>query len=213
MKNERLRNLLGAMLLGLALPTLAVAAPGYAKRDQPVEPNSFVPRHLPRVVKVNPLAIYFPALTVSYEQVLSAGRSFQLGVTLGERYMNSPGGVATNYLLLGITPEYRFYCCAKPAPLGYFVAPFARLRYIKASLGTLPKLDGNQYSEAQADLGFTVGKTMPLCHKATFELFAGPYVSYNNRSKGEGGRFSDFGLQSGGFNTGLRLGVNFGYRL
>lgn len=119
-----------------------------------------------RIVKVNLLSPIAETFSGAYENVLSPETSLQISV-----FINAYG--------FGVTPEYRYYLSATPAPQGVYIAPF--LRYFE--------VDGD---EATFGGGLVIGKQSIFKNKVSVDAFFGP--SYNTFVVDE---LFEFGLRAG----------------
>ncbi len=148
-------------------------------------------------IKLNPLALAFSNVSVSYERFFSEKASFQiqggywLGGTIGDAKFS---GFST-------TPEVRFYVSDTESPKGFYLAPFGRYE----SWSVVDKTDANDKASisrigggAVAGYQFLFGKTV------TMDIFTGPRY-YSTSYKYDGTTSAD------DLNTG-QLGAGFGLR-
>lgn len=99
------------------------------------------------IIKLNLTSLIFKNFSLQYERVLTRKTSVALGVsimpktglpfakTLKDQF-ESNGDAAraideTQLSNMAITPEFRFYLGRKPAPAGFYLAPFARWNRLK----------------------------------------------------------------------------------
>ncbi|MBX2969347.1 MAG: hypothetical protein KF803_08240 [Cyclobacteriaceae bacterium] len=126
-----------------------------------------------RIIKFNLLSPIAETFSGAYENVFSPETSLQISV-----FINAYG--------FGVTPEYRFYLSATPAPSGVYIAPF--LRYFE--------VDGY---DATFGGGLVIGKQNLYKNKITIDAFFGP--SYNTFVIDEVFKF------------GLRAGITVGFNV
>ena len=147
------------------------------------------------IIKLNYLSPLAGTFNMSYERVIASKKSVQLGVFLTER---------SGRTSFGITPEVRFYLSDnKPAPRGFFVAPYLRYQYIDRS-----QVSVNDKISVFTS-GFVLGGQWLFSKKFSFEVFGG--VCYNIRREHGNSASNGFNLDfipNNGF--GVRFGTTFG---
>jgi hypothetical protein len=117
--------------LGLLIWLVLCVQPASAQRKaEPRKPQRTVVASTPQnVLKINPLSLFTLTTNVSYEGVLNAQMSGQLGFF----YTFPSVTIAhTRFHGFGLTPEFRYYFAAVEAPKGFYLAPF--LRYQRFTL-------------------------------------------------------------------------------
>lgn len=99
------------------------------------------------IIKLNLTSLIFKNFSLQYERVLSRKTSVALGVSImpktglpfakslkeqfGENTDARKAIDDTKLSNMSITPEFRFYLGKKPAPAGFYIAPFARYNRLK----------------------------------------------------------------------------------
>lgn len=147
------------------------------------------------VIKADLISPVFNTLVVAYERVTSENGAFQLGFTLMKNDW---------YRRVGLTPEYRFYVSDKPAPTGFFVAPF--FQYFDVT----DKNSMNQtenYSEF--GLGAVAGYQWMFKDLVTFSAFLGPKYTSNSRPRRIGQNSTIQFNEGFAVRAGLTLGLVF----
>lgn len=114
-----------------------------------------------RVIKVDIIAPAFKTLVLAYEKVASEDASFQAGFAFT--------GDGDNGRRLAFTGEYRYYLSdEKPAPAGFYVAPFAQ--YINIT----EKINSVEHKAGAIGLGVVAGYQWLFKERVTFGGFLGP---------------------------------------
>jgi hypothetical protein len=156
------------------------------------------------IIKANLFSPVVRTGSFFYERVVSEKNSFQLGFF----YTGATIADETRVRGFGITPEYRFYLSQKPAPQGFYVAPFARYQNLALTdvelefKGTLSSIGG----------GAVVGGQWLFNNRISLDLFGGPSYSTRNIKTDDGVSEDSFtltGLGGFGIRFGLTLGVAF----
>jgi hypothetical protein len=104
-------------------------------------------------VKLNPVALAFGSINASYEQVLKAKNSFEVGTSIF---------IASGYTGLGAHGQYRFYLGNDDAPKGLFVAPEVGVSFGKFSNSNFTAFNagglvGYQWLFSQDKFSFQIG--------------------------------------------------------
>ncbi len=167
------------------------------------------------LVKINPLSLGLLTINGSYERVISFNTSLQLGL-----FYTHATVFGTSWRGIGVTPEARIYLGkgkprAKLTPVGFYIAPFARLQVLAIS-AEMPE----QENQAKASLsnvsgGATVGYQFLWGRRERFSLdiFVGPSFEKAKVVLEGGAREENFG-GLGNFSglsarSGLTVGVAF----
>lgn len=192
------------------------------------------------VLKVDIIQPIINTIALSFEHKLSESSSFQLGVagTFGYKdngHFNFFNG-STGYYYSGqsstsgfsITPEYRFYLSEKhAAPEGFYVAPYVRYQYLRATTDyygynsgggyPYPTPTSTQSNEASLNafgLGVIVGKHWIFKKQFSIDLYIGPGYTFSDTSSNQPGykpSKGDFVGQLGSNNNyDFRGGASFG---
>lgn len=139
--------------------------------------------------------------TFKYERAFTDDISAQLAFF----YTGFHAGETALFSGFGITPEFRFYLSATPAPNGTYLAP--NVRYFKFTL-TDSEVEG-EGGLSNISIAFNLGKQVLLKNIAVIDAWVGP--SYNFRTFEAVSPDSDVGyqfLEANGF--GIRLGLAVG---
>lgn len=115
------------------------------------------------IVKINLSSLVFKNISLQYERVLSRKTSVALGVSVmpktglpfagslkdqfGDNSDASKAIDETRLSNFSITPEFRFYLGKKPAPAGFYIAPFVRYNRLQFDqLYTFTPSDNKQHT-------------------------------------------------------------------
>ncbi|MND49583.1 hypothetical protein D3C80_405310 [compost metagenome] len=160
-------------------------------------------------IKVNPLSLGVSTINVSYERVVTARSTFQLGV-----YYTGYKFTDTKWTGFGITPEYRIHMGQEESAIeGFYIAPFLRYQNLKM---TSPSFSNDVNAENKSTLttfggGGVLGRQW-VWGKFALDIFGGPAynagnISYEDTSDSEVegvNRFKGFTLRFG-----VSLGLGF----
>jgi hypothetical protein len=151
-------------------------------------------------IKTDLFSAFLRTGVLKYERALNDDMSFQLGFF----YTGfSPGDTEARLSGFGITPEFRYYLSANPAPHGTYLAP--NFRYMK--------LDAEDQSTGDKATLTSYGFAINLGHQAVFkdiivvDGWIGPVYAFRNVSDAIGD--VDLGIsEANGF--GIRVGIAIG---
>lgn len=136
-------------------------------------------------LKFNLLSPAVRTLSVAVEQRVSENSTVQLGFFTG-KIRTGTDDDRNELDGWGLTPEYRYYLSATPAPKGFYVAPF--LRYEKFNFTTTENNTVGGPTVNKGTLtgfggGIVFGRQWVFKEHVTLDMFIGPkYMDYTEKS-------------------------------
>ncbi len=154
------------------------------------------------LVKANLFSPLLRTGSFFYERTLSESSSLTLGFLF-----TSWGFGDSDITGWAVTPEYRFYLSDKPAPEGFYIAPY--LRYTSLSL-TAENADGKAELTGVGG-GLLIGRQWIFKERISLDLFIGPsYTKGDLKIKSGAEEDFDVGVWDGfGVRPGVTLGIAF----
>jgi hypothetical protein len=160
------KTILLAVLLTVGLSPLLQA------QDTPAKKN---------MIKLNLMSPFIKTFNLAYERILNENMALQIrGYYTG--YTNKEEDPQTKTSGFGVIPELRLYLSdKKPAPSGFFVAPF--IRFDKFDI-TDSYEDGSEVNGSYTDFGagLLIGHQSVFSNIVTLEAFIGPQYVFGNES-------------------------------
>lgn len=167
------------------------------------------------IIKLNIASPAIATFALSYEVVLDDIKTFQTTIFYRNRAARDND---TSFDPIeevrgwGITPELRFYLSNnKPAPLGFFVAPYATYQRYQ----TTEDIDNGNFIETKdvssnvLGLGFTFGGQWTFKEVISIDVWGGPGYYLADTEVSDGGFIDGTNYRKGGSYSG-RVGVNIG---
>jgi len=154
-------------------------------------------------IKTDLFSPFIRTYVLKYERALNEDMSMQLGFFYTGYRPGDSESVLSGY---GITPEFRYYLSASPAPQGFYLAPNARYMKLTAS----DDLTDDEGSLTNISIALNIGGQWIFKDVVALDIWLGP--SYNFRTVSASDGEVNFGIaeiDGFGIRAGLALGIAF----